>query len=392
MIKGITVDKEVKTETDNQEKKIIKINSNYKIKKDHIKSSSNVKKITNLIDQSKYNRAFNIPIETLCCTRNIKKNTSKYITKTNSTTNKSYSKIQKHKYTNTGLILKNTNISNFYSNNNEIKMKVNTNPNISNNKNRISNYNNIPKNKKELVTIRNTVINFNMVNSSLIISSLNKKRHSISNSFHFLNKKINSKKSLNNKQRTLINRTLNNTNLTSGILKNNKGKEKLSMCIKNYSTNVKKNKNIICNNIPKNDLLNYSENVSKTENNETPIIKIKNKLEKILLNKLKQNNSQDKKHIKNYSVKMDDINRTNITKNKIIKQKKKIFNKNYSHKCTTNSIFLINKTISPTFKNVKTINNSDINSNKLICVQKQNKLTIGSQSYNGQKKNIKKTT
>ena len=231
-----------------------------------------------------------------------------------------------------------------------------------------------------------------MVNSSLIISSLNKKRHSISNSFHFLNKKINSKKSLNNKQRTLINRTLNNTNLTSGILKNNKSKEKLSMCIKNYSTNVKKNKNIICNNIPKNDLLNYSENVAKTENNETPIIKIKNKLEKILLNKLKQNNSQDKKHIKNYSVKMDDINRTNITKNKIIKQKKKIFNKNYSHKCTTNSIFLINKTISPTFKNVKTINNSDINSNKLICVQKQNKLTIGSQSYNGQKKNIKKTT
>lgn len=72
-------------------------------------------------------------------------------------------------------------------------MKVNTNPNISNAQ-KISSYNNIPKNKKESVTIRNTVINFNMVNSSLIISSLNKKRHSISNSFHFLNKKINSKK------------------------------------------------------------------------------------------------------------------------------------------------------------------------------------------------------
>ena len=388
----IIIDKGVKTEIDNQEKKINNINN--KIKKNHIKSSSNVNKINCLIEQNKYNRAFNIPIDNIYGTRNIKKNISNIIGSISSNTNKSYSKNHNHKNINTGLILKNNNISNFSNNNNnDQKVKVNTNPNITNNNNKkkILSYNNIPKNKKEYI-IRNTVINFNMVNSSLIISSLNKKRHSISNSFHFLNKKINSKKSLNNKQRTLINRTLNNTNLTSGILKNNKSKEKLSMCIKNYSTNVKKNKNIICNNIPKNDLLNYSENVAKTENNETPIIKIKNKLEKILLNKLKQNNSQDKKHIKNYSVKMDDINRTNITKNKIIKQKKKIFNKNYSHKCTTNSIFLINKTISPTFKNVKTINNSDINSKKLICVQKQNKLTIGSQSYNGQKKNIKKTT
>ena len=77
-------------------------------------------------------------------------------------------------YTSTGLFLKNTNINNFSNNNTEIKMKVNTNPNIANNKTKISSYNNIPKNKKELVTIRNTVINFNMVNSSLIISSLNK--------------------------------------------------------------------------------------------------------------------------------------------------------------------------------------------------------------------------
>ena len=390
----IIIDKGVKTEVDNQEKKIN--NMNNKIKKNHIKSSSNVNKINGLIDQNKYNRAFNIPIDGIYGTRNIKKNISNIIGSISSNTNKSYSKNnQNHKNINTGLILKNNNISNFSNNNNnDQKVKVNTNPNITNNNNnnkkKILSYNNIPKNKKEFI-IRNTVINFNMVNSSLIISSLNKKRHSISNSFHFLNKKINSKKSLNNNQRTHINRTLNNANFTTGILKNNKSKEKLNMCIKNYSTNVKKNKNIISNNIPKNDLLNYSENVAKTENNETPIIKIKNKLEKILLNKLKQNNSQDKKHIKNYSVKMDDINRTNITKNKIIKQKKKIFNKHNSNKCTTNSIFLINKSISPTFKNVKTINNSDINSNKLICVQKQNKLTIGSQSYNGQKKNTKKT-
>ena len=32
-------------------------------------------------------------------------------------------------------------------------MKVNTNPNITNNKTKISSYNNIPRNKKELVTI-----------------------------------------------------------------------------------------------------------------------------------------------------------------------------------------------------------------------------------------------
>ena len=389
MIKGITVDKEVKTETDNQEKKIIKINSNYKIKKDHIKSSSNVKKITNLIDQSKYNRAFNIPIETLCCTRNIKKNTSKYITKTNSTTNKSYSKIQKHKYTNTGLILKNTNISNFYSNNNEIKMKVNTNPNISNNKNRISNYNNIPKNKKELVTIRNTVINFNMVNSSLVISSLNKKRHSISNSFHFLNKKINSKKNLN-KNKPHINRTLNNANFTSATtLKSNKSNEKMNPSIKNYSNNNKKNK-IIINNIQKKEILNYSENVAKTENNEPSINKIQNKLEKILMNKLKQNNSQERKHIKYNSLKSEEYNKSYAGKNKIIKKKTITFSKHFSNKCTTNSIFLTNKSISPINKNIKTINSSGLNSNKLIFVQKQNRFINFSQSANGQKKLTKK--
>ena len=73
--------------------------------------------------------------------------------------------------------------------------------------------------------------------------------------------------------------------------------------------------------------------------------------------------------------------------NKIIKKKTKIFTKHNSNLCTTNSIF---KSISPTFKNIKTINNSEINSNKLIYVQKQNKFAISSQSANGQKKLIKK--
>ena len=391
MKKGIVIDKELKTETDNQEKKIIKINSNNKLKKNHLKSSSNVNKINNLIDQNKYNRAFNIPLENLCCTRNIKKNILNNMTNTSSNlNNKSYSKIQKHKNINTGLILKNLNINNFYTRNIEPKMKVNTNPNISNNKNKISNYINIPKNKKELVTIRNTVINFNMVNSSLIISSLNKKRHSISNSFHFLNKKISSKKNMN-KNRININRTLNNTNFTSGTtFKNNKSNEKINSFINNYSTNTKKNKNLI-NNLQRREILNYSENVAKTENNEPSINKIKNKLEKMLLNKIKLNNSQDKKHIKYNSVKIEEYNRNNIRKNKIIKNKTINFNKHNSNKCTTNSIFLINKSISPPYKNIKSFNNSEINSNKLISVQKQNnKLPISCQSSNGQKKLVKK--
>ena len=138
--------------------------------------------------------------------------------------------------------------------------------------------------------------------------------------------------------------------------------------------------------------MNYSENVAKTENNETPIIKIKNKLEKILLNKMKQNNSLDKKNNKNNSVKNDEYNGSNILrKNKIIKQKNNNFIKHNSNKCTTNSIFIINKSISPAYKTIKTINNSEINSNnKLISVQKQNKIAAASQSYNGQKRITKK--
>jgi hypothetical protein len=388
MVKGIITDKEVKTEADNQEKKINKINSNNKIKKNYIKSSANGNKINNLFDQPKYVREFKIPFENIGVTRNIKKTVSSNISNTNSNINntKSYSKIQRHKYTNTGLILKNSNISNFHSNNVDSKMKVNTNPNISNAQ-KISSYNNIPKNKKESVTIRNTVINFNMVNSSLIISSLNKKRHSISNSFHFLNKKINSKKNMGSKKRGYINRTLNNAHFTSGTsLKNNKSSEKISSCAKNIG--FKKNKIIINNNnYLKKEILNYSENVAKTENNETSINKIKNKLEKILLNKIKQNNSQEKKHVKYNDTKMEEFNKNNVRNNKIIKKKTKIFTKHNSNLCTTNSIF---KSISPTFKNIKTINNSEINSNKLIYVQKQNKFTISSQSANGQKKLLKK--
>ena len=368
----IILDKGLKTEINIQDKK-------NPLKENHIKSSSNVNKLNNLKEYNKYHRVFNIPIDNLMGKRNIKKTYSNNTNINNTSNNKSYNKVKKHKYTSTGLILKNTNYSNFSSNNQEPKMKVNTNPNINNPKNKISSYNNIPRNKKELVTIRNTVINFNMVNSSLIISSLNKKRHSISNSFHFLNKKFKTKKSLNNNlQQNHINRTINNGNFITGDIKKNKSNDKLNS-IKNYSSNTKKtktkNKNFI-NNLPKKDLLNYSENVSKTENNEGPILKIKNKLEKILLNKLKQNVSQDKKHAKYNSVKTDEYNRNNIRKNKIINNKTKNFTKHNSNKCTTNSIFLINKSISPANKNIKTISNSEINSNKLINIQKQNQNDI----------------
>ena len=346
-------DKGLKTEINLQDKK-------NPLNHKNIKSSSNVNKLNSLIEHNKNHRAFNIPVDNIIRKRNIKKNYSNNINISNTANNQSYNKIQKNKYTSTGLIIKNNNYSNFTSINTEQKMKVNTNPNIVNNKNKISSYNNIPRNKKELVTIRNTVINFNMVNSSLIISSLNKKRHSISNSFHFLNKKIKTKKSIkNNILQTHIKRTLNN--------------EKNS--IKNYSNNTKKNKNII-NNIQKKDILNYSENVAKTENNEGPIVKIKNKLEKILLNKLKQNVSQDKKHGKYSSVKLEEYNRNLIRNKKIIKNSTKNFTKHNSNKFTTNTIFLINKSISPGHKNGKISSNSEININKLIYVQKQNQMIV----------------
>lgn len=385
----IIIDKGLKTEIDLQQNK----NKNYKIKKNHIKSSSNVNKINNLFEHNKYHRAFNLPnlpIDNIIGTRNFNKNCSNYMTTNNTSNNKSFNK-NLNKHFNTGLILKNTNISNFGSNNVEQKMKVNTNPNMTNNKAKITSYNNIPRNKKELVTIRNTVFNFNIVNSSLIISSLNKKRYSNSNSFHFLNKKIKDKKVKKNNL-THINRTLNNANITIGDLNKNKSNDKIISGVKNYSSNTNTNKNNIINTIQKKDILNYSENVAKTENNDNPVSKIKNKLEKILLNKLKQNSSQDKKHIKYNSVKLGDYNRNKIRKNKIINKKGKIINKHNSNKSNTNSIFLNNKSISPTYKNIKTINNSEIDSNKLIYVQKQNQFLKSIQSDNVQKKLVKRWT
>ena len=81
-----------------------------------------------------------------------------------------------------------------------------------------------------------------MVNSSLIISSFNKKRHSN-----------------NSLLQNHINRTLNNANNMIWDIKSNKSKVKINS-IKNYSTNIKKNKNAI-NNLPKNDILKYSDNI-----------------------------------------------------------------------------------------------------------------------------------
>ena len=57
------------------------------------------------------------------------------------------------------------------------------------------------------------------------------------------------KKSINNNLlQNHINRTLNNSNNMTGDIKSNKSKEEMNS-IKNYSTNSKKNKNVI-NNIP----------------------------------------------------------------------------------------------------------------------------------------------
>jgi hypothetical protein len=59
-----------------------------------------------------------------------------------------------------------------------------------------------------------------------------------------------------------------------------------------------------------------------------------------------------------------------------------------SHFKAKNDAKYQNKLVSGT--NIKTINNREINSNKLIYVQKQNKFAISSQSANGQKKLLKK--
>ena len=207
----------------------------------------------------------------------------------------------------------------------------------------------LSKNKKDTVTVKNTVINLNMVNSNLIISNTNKKNKNIHQSQISKNISKNKLKEINSKLADKL-KLSNNFSLKSNLYRN----------------------------MQKKDVLNSSQTWAKTEGNEIGVNKMKNKLEEIM-NKLKQNFFfKNSKHIKYNSMKLDEVTKNKLKQ--ITKNKTNILAKPLSKKKRSiNSDNLGNRTISPKLKNIKKYN-SHINKKEEANIKnysflKQNKLS-----------------
>ena len=176
--------------------------------------------------------------------------------------------------------------------------------------------------KKPCVTIRNTVINFNMIDSGLILASLNKKKDI---------KKRNNTIEQNNSVNRINNNHLsglcskfnnsNNLSINNNLISNVNHSSINDFNIKTKTINANSNNNIYINN---KKILGYAENINK---NYRKIIHINNK---------NYINNQDKGHTKYNSMRLEDFyglkknkknmknfkintsNLGNITDNKII--------------------------------------------------------------------------
>jgi hypothetical protein len=206
--------------------------------------------------------------------------------------------------------------------------------------------------KKNSFTIKNTVINLNMVNSNLIISPQNKKQNKINNN------SITIKTSMKQDPKK--------------ISKNKVKEPSYKMNDKSKFSNLK-SKNKFHRNNDKKDVFNYSHNWTKTEGNDFIINKTKISLEKAI-DKIKQNLLNNKTHIKFNNVRIDGINK-NI---KILKKNKiSIIDKNTTKKSAFNSNYSGNKTFSSKFKKDKNpIKKEEFNSGKLISFPKKNRLLL----------------
>ena len=218
--------------------------------------------------------------------------------------------------------------------------------------------------KKDTVTVKNTVINLNMVNSNLIISSTSKKNSKKNNS-------LNKKKIIN------INLNSNHQSQISQNISKNKIKEinnKINNKFKLTSNfNLKYN---LFRNLYKKNVLNSSQTWARTESNEINVNKMKIKLDEIM-HKLKQNFFlQNSKHVKFNSMRLDELNKNKLKK--ITKTKTTLLSKPLSKKNNINLLYLGNKTISPKVKIIKKynshINNIDETNSKNYSFQKLNKL------------------
>ena len=190
----------------------------------------------------------------------------------------------------------------FNSNNNQTKSNVNK---------KLKNYQIIPDNfnkkKKPYVTIRNTVINFNMIETGLFFPSMEKKLQVKKRN---INKKINQTNSINrlynNRLFGLCNKYSNDNNNNISI-NNNIVNENI-----NGSLNYINNKNIKDNfqlktinmNSPNNDL-NFKKIFDYKDNNNNKSIKIINNNNQNINKKISLN--KDKCHMKYNSMKLEDF-------------------------------------------------------------------------------------
>jgi len=201
--------------------------------------------------------------------------------------------------------------------------------------------------KKPCVTIRNTVINFNMIDSGLILASLNKKKDI---------KKRNNTIEQNNSVNRINNNHLsglcskfnnsNNLSINNNLISNINHSSINDFNVKTKTINANSNNNMYLNN---KKILGYAENISK---NYRKIIHINN-------NKNYSNN-QDKGHTKYNSMRLEDF--YGLKKNKKNMKNFKVNTSNLGN-ITDNKIINIDQKQLNSFNKVNTISERNKNFN-----------------------------
>ena len=295
---NLTENKKENTRLKNNDLIIIDHNNNDENKEknntnvNHIKLNSiNVNKVINYKNKRKIIKKNN----------QIKKNIIKQKKNLNKTANNSnFNNLIKNPFINE-LNFETSTSNNFNSNNNQTKNNLNK---------KLKNYQIIPDNcnkkKKPLVTIRNTVINFNMIETGLFFSSMEKK---LQNKKRNINKNINQNNSINrlynNRLFGLCNKYSNDNNNIS--INNNIVNENINGSLNyiNNNSNIKENFQLktLKMTSPNNDL-NFKKIYDYKDINNKSIKIINNNIpyitKKISLNK-------DKFHMKYNSMKIEDF-------------------------------------------------------------------------------------
>ena len=242
-----------------------------------------------------------------------------------------------------------------------------TTSDILNNKKKLNqNQNQLKDKKNQQVTIRNTVINFNMIDTGIILPSFKKIKNDkkIPN---LNNNNIDNRRLLSNRKYPKeLNNDLNSINTLDSLNTIDDNKYKNTMKQFSYLNN--------------NSIRPYGTSTITQDNKRNSALSSFNKLVNKIKNKQKYNRIQfNKIHNKYKSMKLNDFIRTN--KNE--KKNSDILNINYNTNMNNNTI---NNTITSTYNRLKNINNdknltlpSLINKNKKYTIPKGKKYLIKSQ-------------